>query len=337
LKVLIRTLKYVLFLAVGFGLLWYVYKGQGPEVLDSLKGANYFYVVISMVLGIVGLFARSYRWNLLLEPLGYSHLSIYRTFLAVMSGYFMNIFIPRAGELTRCAVMKRLSDVNFSGAIATVVVERILDLSILLLVLLAAVMIQTDTILMLINQIAIPGWRLTDSGFYLLIAIIVLIVLSIGWFILRGRQYLKRFSWYQKFRNFLREFVTGLLTLRKVKSPAGFVISTIVLWVTYYFMAVVIFDSFQETSHLGLEAGISVLVAGGIGMAVPVQGGIGAYHLLVSTALKMFEVPETAGKSYAALVHSSQLVYFLIFGAVALIVSFIIPVKKAANDDDSSG
>ena len=73
---------------------------------------------------------------LLLNPLGYNHLTTFRTFLAVMIGYFVNLLAPRAGEITRCSIMKKNDDVNMSVSLGSVVAERIVDLMGLILVIL---------------------------------------------------------------------------------------------------------------------------------------------------------------------------------------------------------
>ena len=44
---------------------------QREEVLFHFKNANYFYVVISVFLSMLSHMVRAYRWNFMLQPLGY--------------------------------------------------------------------------------------------------------------------------------------------------------------------------------------------------------------------------------------------------------------------------
>lgn len=44
-----------------------------------------------------------------------------------MVGYLANLIAPRAGEITRCGVLKRTDGVNMSASLGSVVAERIID------------------------------------------------------------------------------------------------------------------------------------------------------------------------------------------------------------------
>ena len=55
---------------------------------------------------------------------------------------------------------------------------------------------------------------------------------------------------------------------------------------------------------------------GGIGFAVPVPGGIGAFHFVISLALSaIYDVPVELGIVYATLSHTSQAITQIAFGA----------------------
>jgi hypothetical protein len=55
-------------------------------------------------------------------------------------------------------------------------------------------------------------------------------------------------------------------------------------------------------------------------MSAPVQGGIGAYHLLVSKGLMLYGVSQQDGLAFATLVHSLQLLLIIVFGTASLLV-----------------
>ena len=63
-------------------------------------------------------------------------------------------------------------------------------------------------------------------------------------------------------------------------------------------------------------AGLFVLVVGGMGMSAPVQGGIGAYHPLVSRGLMLYGLTQTHGLAFATLMHTSQTLVVLIPGSI---------------------
>ena len=56
-------------------------------------------------------------------------------------------------------------------------------------------------------------------------------------------------------------------------------------------------------------------LVGGLGFAVPVPGGIGAFHFIISLALAgLYGIPMEMGIIYATLSHTSQAITQIIFG-----------------------
>ena len=98
-------------------------------------------------------------------------------------------------------------------------------------------------------------------------------------------QIFRRFGFYEKFTEKINEFKSGLLSIFSLEKKLEFFMSTIILWLIYFFVGYILFFSVEETSMLGFSAALSILVAGAIGTIVPVNAGIGAYHLFVSSIL----------------------------------------------------
>jgi hypothetical protein len=90
----------------------------------------------------------------------------------------------------------------------------------------------------------------------------------------------------------------------------------------------------EPTSGLGINEGMFVLVAGGLGMSAPVQGGIGAYHYIVSQSLMLFNISSTDGIVYATLVHTNQTLLVVIIGIISLFLVF--KVKKKKNNTNNA-
>ena len=125
----------------------------------------------------------------------------------------------------------------------------------------------------------------------------------------------------------------GFISITRLKNPAAFWAATLGIWVLYYFMSYVVFFSMDATMHLGWKAGMALLVMGGLAMSAPVQGGIGAYHLLVSGLLIYYGVSKQEGLSFAFLLHSSQIALILLAGVVSGV--FLLLGKKAGNSTGS--
>ena len=97
----------------------------------------------------------------MLSPMGYQT-SLLRNFYAVMTGYFINLAIPRGGELSRCVSLNKTDNVPVVKSLGTVVAERIVDL-IFMLLLIGVTLLAEFTKIMKINLIF---FSLFHSGCY---------------------------------------------------------------------------------------------------------------------------------------------------------------------------
>ena len=100
-------------------------------------------------------------------------------------------------------------------------------------------------------------------------------------------------------------------------------------------MTYLVFFAFAPTAHLGALAGLLILVVGAIGMSAPVQGGIGAFHYLVASALLIYGISKEDGVSYALLLHTSQSLTVIIIGGISFVISLLIGKNKETEYIDS--
>ena len=108
-------------------LLWLAFRKTDPtELWESLRHADYRYVILSMLMGYAAYISRGMRWLLLLETMNYKPRS-WASIHSVAIGYFANMAVPRAGEVARCTSLNKLEDIPVSKLFGTVIVERTLD------------------------------------------------------------------------------------------------------------------------------------------------------------------------------------------------------------------
>ena len=135
-KSLSKFLQIVLPLALGVFLMWFVYSQYTPaqrdEVFSYFENANYWIVALALLLSIISHLIRAYRWNFMLEPMGY-HPKLLNNFMAVSIAYLMNIFIPKSGEVSRALVLRTYENVPFDKGFGTIISERVVDLLFLFL------------------------------------------------------------------------------------------------------------------------------------------------------------------------------------------------------------
>jgi len=321
-------------LILAVGLLYYVFRGWNfNDLLIRFKSVNYYWVMLSVFLSIISHVLRAFRWNLLLEPVGYSSLSTYRTFKAVMIGYITNLAAPRLGEVSRCGVLKRTDNVNMSASIGTVVAERIFDFLSLLSLIVMALLLEFDRLSgfftdFINNKLSKMNMTSGQLSIVFIIGFIVVVGLFSLWWV---RERIKRRPFYYKLRSFIREMMEGLTSVLRLEKKSEFWLSTFLIWGLYYIMAYVMFFSIESTSQLGLTAGLSILIMGGLGMSAPVQGGFGTYHLFVGSVLLTYGIAEKDGYFFATLVHTSQTIAVMFIGGLSLLLT--LPKKKNKLDN----
>ncbi len=112
-KSFIKILKIAIPLGLGVFLIYYSYSKFSPEQLDEIsfyfKKADYKVVALSVFFSLLSHLLRAYRWNFLLEPLGYKP-KIANNFMAVNVAYIMNLFIPKSGEISRAVIINKYED-----------------------------------------------------------------------------------------------------------------------------------------------------------------------------------------------------------------------------------
>ncbi|MRT91676.1 lysylphosphatidylglycerol synthase transmembrane domain-containing protein [Ancylomarina sp. 16SWW S1-10-2] len=321
-KTLSQSIKFLFFLSISAFLFWLIYRGQNTsEILKVLKNdVNYFWIFISLTFGLLSHVSRTIRWNMLIESLGKKPRFI-NTFLAVMVGYFANLALPRMGEISRCGVISKYEDVSFSKLIGTVVLERALDILMLLLFLLIALVTQFDVLSDFITRNPEVSSGLStvfasSTTMYVLAGIVLLLFIFVKKF--------KHTAFYKKITFVLANFMDGFRAIRKLDNKLLFVFHTVFIWVMYYMMTYICFFSFGFTSNLPALAGLTVFVMGSFGMVAPVQGGIGAWHFMVIATLLIY-LPDTPNieklsRSFALVVHGSQTAMIIILGALSVII-----------------
>ena len=138
-----------------------------------------------------------------------------------------------------------------------------------------------------------------------------------------------------KTRSLIEGVIEGFKSVSKMKNNWLFIFHTLFIWIMYFFMTYVCFFALDATSHLGMKEGLFVLVIGGLAMSAPVQGGIGAYHWIVSQGLMLFNISQTDGIVFATLVHTYQTLTIIVLGLSSLIILGVLRRKNANNESSS--
>ena len=278
----------------------------------KLSDINYSWIYFSMFISVFEHIIRGYRWNLLMRT-PKTNLSTYVTTNVMIVSYFFALFIPRFNDFIRCYLISKTNNIKVSTSLGTVVSERIFDLISLFLILLIFIVLEFELFYSFLKEYVFINITLNPTNILILLSAVILVFILIRYLSKNSKMFSEKFE----------EFKAGFFSVGNIYKNKAFIVSTILLWVIYFLMGYVIFFSFNETSSLGINAGFAVLIAGSIGMIVPVNAGIGAYHFLVASILISYNINYESGLFFATLLHTSQIICLAILGIFSSIILFL--------------
>lgn len=326
-----NVIKFGIFLGLGVLLIWLATRHLTPEeqqtIRESFRNANYWWLLPSLIIGIISHLTRALRWRLLMLPMGYQP-SVTNTFCAVMIGYLANLALPRMGEITRCGVLAKYGKIPAGKLIGTMIAERGFDVLSLLLLLFFTIIIQLDRVgdffySRLLVNLQDKFSRLTGARIALLVIILILLIAFIYFSIKKFRHT----KIYQKISEIIRGVWEGILTIRTMKNKGLFLVYTLLIWICYFLMVYIGFFCLGDTAHLGIKAGLAVLAFGSIGM-VATQGGIGAYQLIVQKTLVLYNVGEAVAYAFGWIIWLAQTLLVVVVGFICLLLLPVINHTK---------
>lgn len=327
----ISAFKYIILLVIGVALLIVAFKGQDVnQLISDLKRADYKWVLASVAACFVAHILRAIRWRMMIASLGHGTPSLLNTSYAVFVGYMANVAFPRMGEVSRCGVINKTDRIPIVKLIGTVIVERIVDLLMLTIVLALGIILQFDLLSNFLYNNVIAKMNTSTVNLTVLVSAAFILILALGFFYLL----MKKQKWGVRnriYRIFI-EMKSGILSIKDLNNKSAFIFCSVFIWALYGLSTYLCFFALSATSNLGLLASLSVLVFSSLGMIVPVQGGIGAFHYMVSEGLVVYDIPKSDGLAYALLLHSSQTLLVLFAGAISVILLMIKSSKSPTNE-----
>lgn len=321
------------------GLLWLSFNAievkEGESKVDYLlkvwTEANTPFLFLSASMALLSHTLRAERWKLLLNPIGHS-VKLSEGFMSVMIGYFINLAIPRGGEVSRCYNLYRLNQTPVNVSLGTVVAERVIDLLFLIVLLSISFFIELENLMMFFESDQVRALRSQgrSTSYTMVIAafIVLVICLALIFKFLLSRKRFKILRLITKSKHVLKGLTDGVKSVLKLEYRGRFIFYSLLIWVCYYLMMYFVMLAFPETESLGLGAALTIFVIGGIAMAMPLPGGAGSFHVLVSTGLVLlYALPQEKAVAFTFIFHGWQTLVIIIVGALSLIISQIISTK----------
>ena len=263
-KSLATFLKIAIPLGLGSFLIYYSYSkfttNQLEEISSYFKETNYTVILFSVLFGIFSHVSRAYRWNFMLEPLGYKP-KVLNNFMAVYVAYIMNIFIPRSGEVSRAVVINKYEGVPFDKAFGTIITERVIDMLILFGFTAIAFMLQFEKLSQYLTNV-LPLYTI-----YKLIGLLVLLSIILLLFFKFSKS-----PTIKKILDFFSGLKEGILSVLKMKKKGLYIFHSFLIWGLYLLSFYIATFALKETAGISFSTLIITFVIGSFSFAFTNSG-----------------------------------------------------------------
>lgn len=312
-KQLKNIIKYAVSAALAGALLWFSFRDvEWASFVESLRSCRWEFVLLSMAAGSFAFWLRALRWRRLLLPIS-PEVSRTTAFNGINIGNISNFVFPRIGEFVRCGVITRRSTATYDKVLGTVVLERSWELLVMLLLLAAVLVGGAERFgTFFVDEIWTPIASRFSLGMWPVAMLIVIFMCAAGYAIWHFRQ---TSPFCAKVVGIIRGLLQGFSSCLRMEKKWLFFAYTAAIWATYWLMAASTMWAVPFIHGLDLLDALFLSLVGGLGFAVPVPGGIGAFHFIISLALSaIYGIPPETGVLYATISHTSQAVTQVFFG-----------------------
>lgn len=299
-----------------------MYRGfRWEDVRQALQSdMSWTWMLLSFPFGISAQVFRALRWKQALAPLG-ENPRLHTCINAVFVSYGSSLIVPRVGEMLRCGILRRWEGTNFSKGVGTVVTERVIDSTLVMLLALVTAACQIPVFMNFFAKtgVSLQGFlgTFTTTGYLVTILSGILILCMVALLVWR-------LNFFSRTRAVLTDLKDGLFSVRYVQNPTLFILYSVGIWLSYYLHFYLTFYCFQYTAQLGPMAALVAFVVGCFAVLVPTPNGAGPWHFAVKTVLVLYGVSQTDGAMFVLVVHTIQTLLVValgLYGTAALALS----------------
>ena len=281
-------------------------------ILNYIKSAKIEFLLGAMFLGASADIVRGLRWQLLSKAIGYNSGRI-NSIASVFMCYTSNMAIPRSGEVIRATVLSEYNNIPIGKTFGTIAAERVIDMSISILILFLVWLLQYKIILEsffednFLNFIDDNFW-IIFSSMNILIAVLFLLIIKV-----------------ESIKRFFKSVLEGFLSLTKLKGKLlTFILLSLLIWTCYILAFFVIKFSVSELNFIDNSLVFPAFVVGVYSISLS-NHGLGVYPLAIALFLPNFGINTEIGLTYGWLAWSCQAIITLIFGGLSF---FVLPLLK---------
>jgi len=302
---------------VSLGLLVLFFWNQDVgQIWSGLLEVRPLWIVPGIVVYFFGIWLRAVRWRLLMLP--FAQVPSMRLAGVILIGFTVNNIVPlRIGELARTFVLRRSHGVPIPATLATILIERVLDMVALSALMALAFIFERERML--------TGW--IGAASYFCAAVTAGGVAGLAVLLLIPRRLLDALldfgtrlatRVHRRLGEVVASCVDGVRALEDPRSLLGVVVLSVACWLaeagTYVFMMYAV--GFQM-SMWGLVAG---MVVANLATAIPSSPGyVGTFDVLLKSLLTdAFAVPDATAAVFTLLAHAVLFIPVVVAGLVLL-------------------
>jgi uncharacterized protein (TIRG00374 family) len=308
-KISIFNIRLLIGILISFAGLYLGFrKFNAREFIISLKHADLRLFLISMLLMVFVIFLRAWRWQYLVKPIQSIRMS--RLFAATTICYFGNNVFPfRIGELLRCYSLNKISGISSVSAFGTVVIERMIDVTSFLLIMLVS-------FLFIQNVPEWMRWGIKGAAIILISLSALLVILNLKK--VRLSEFLiKRFRSFArgKLSQLLEKLFDGLSTLRKMPHLSLVLAQTVIIWIFTILNLWVIGTVLHY--RFSLEDTLLIFFVTSAIVSVPsAPGYVGTYHAGAIGILLYLGMTRPEAQALAVILHATGFLSLTLLGLV---------------------
>ena len=312
LRILIPIILGVFFIYITYRL---TTQAERLLIWDYIKSAQIQYVIGAMLLGASADIIRGLRWQLLSKAIGYKS-GIINSVASVFMCYTSNMAIPRSGEIIRATVLSEYNKIPIGKTFGTIAAERVIDISISILILFLVWILQYDIIL---ESFFEEGFlKFIDNNFWLILSSISMCIAIIYILITR----------IEKIKRFFNSVLEGFFSITKLKKKLfPFILLSLLIWTCYVLAFFTIKFSVTELDIIDSRLIFPAFVVGVFSISLS-NHGLGVYPLAIALFLSNFGINTEIGLTYGWLAWSCQAIITLIFGGLSF---FVLPLLKTRD------
>ena len=307
-------------LLIGIGIIYYQFTTLTADEIGKIKisfeKANYYYILLSLFIACIGYWSRAYRWKFALNHLGYQT-KFSTNFFTVCVSYLVNLTVPRSGEITRAALLKKYENVPFDKAFGTIVAERIVDLLIFFLFVFIGFVSQFDQIyqFLLSQHVSLQSLIVTAIVGLMIFIVFILIWIYAEWQIILKLK--------QKFSG----LIEGITTVYKMKDKWKYIFHSFFIWFSYLTMFYVAVFAMPETAEISFDVVLMGFIFGSLAVGFS-NGGLGAYPFSIALIFSLYGITKDVGIAFGWLVWTSQTILAIVMGLASYLLLPILNRNK---------